>query len=83
MNIQTLHVVDIHIPHCPLCYETNMSWFEASQLVPKRPLADEVESLFDGKAINAEIRAALIKAGFKVSPSDKQSKTNYEKALDL
>jgi hypothetical protein len=88
MEISTIHTVLVEIPHCPICWADThpgkpLTWMAASTLVPKRPLADEMGLLFSDKAINEEIRNALIKAGIRVPQKDGAAKTDYEKALEL
>lgn len=88
LELSTIHTVNVQMPHCPVCWaETHpgkaLSWLDASSLVPKRPLAEEVGLLFNERAINAEIRAALVKAGFKFKEKAGEAKTDYEKALEL
>lgn len=84
MDIKTVHSVNIAMLHCPLCWEHNMGWLNASALVPKRPTAELVEELFDTRAINEEIAIALLKAGYKLpgrndKPTYKEL-TDYEKS---
>lgn len=88
LQLQTTHTVRIAIPFCPVCFEPNIAWSDASQLVPQRPLADTVAGLFNMDALDAEIRKSLVKAGFRLEAAPrragaKDTRTDYEKALDL
>lgn len=79
LPISSVHTVHVAMDHCLTCWEPNASWLVASAIVPKRPLIEDVEQIFNQHNLTSEIGNALAKAGFRI----KGHKTEYEQALEL